>query len=214
MEFRPRAQEIYKHFKGNLYQVLAIAEHSETGEELVIYQAMYGDFKIYARELSMFISEVDREKYPDAAQKYRFELQGEQRDRDSSETEPAAEKKPAKDGIRIADLLNAAGRNYAVWRPDGKGTQDREAQETVQTETAQQGSDQLDPLVLEFLDAESYTQKINILTALHPRITNEMITTLAICSNVEIEGEDVEQRYHELRQCLQTKDRYEIKRPY
>lgn len=66
----------YRHFKGKEYKVLHIAEHTETGDKLVIYQALYNDFKIYARPYEMFASKVDRLKYPNVSQEYRFEFIG------------------------------------------------------------------------------------------------------------------------------------------
>ena len=69
----PQHGEIWRHFKGNLYRIEIVAEHTETGEMLVIYQALYGTYGIYARPLAMFLSAVDRAKYQNAPQKHRCE---------------------------------------------------------------------------------------------------------------------------------------------
>ena len=66
---------VYRHFKGGYYLVEDVAIHSETGEELVIYRQLYGEGLLLARPKEMFLEEVDRAKYPDVQQRYRFELQ-------------------------------------------------------------------------------------------------------------------------------------------
>ena len=75
MDLRLQPGDIVRHFKGNQYEILHIAQDSETMEKMVVYRALYGERGVWVRPLEMFLSPVDREKYPDCPQKYRFQLQ-------------------------------------------------------------------------------------------------------------------------------------------
>lgn len=204
MSFIPKPHEIYKHFKGNLYQVTAIAEHTETGETLVVYQAMYGDFKTYARPLSMFVSPVDREKYPEVTQEFRFELQGPESARQKAEHK--TESQPA--GRSAADDSAAVPKTSDTVSDFGR--QEVDSGQQIRTEAGEELN--LDPMLLDFLDSDSYEQRLHILAGLHHRITDDMITTMAIACDVEIDDGDIEERYESLKACLLTLERYECNR--
>lgn len=70
--------DVFRHFKGGLYQVVAVATHTETQEKLVVYQPLFdegyepGKKPVWVRPLDMFLSPVDKEKYPDAIQPFRL----------------------------------------------------------------------------------------------------------------------------------------------
>ena len=213
MTFIPKPHEIYKHFKGNLYQVVTIAEHSETGEQLVIYQALYGDFKTYARPLVMFTGEVDRQRYPEVTQRFRFELQGTDADRQIRETEAAGVEHPVSTQTTVTASQPAAQATPIVAQNIAAPATATAAQTTIApVSPAEDEEPALDPLVLEFLDADSYEEKLNILAGLHHRITNEMITTMAISCDIEVNDGEPEERYEELKNCLLTMEKFECNR--
>lgn len=67
--------QIYRHFKNRLYEIVECpVQHTETGEQMVVYRALYGSYGVFCRPLDMFMSKVDCHKYPDVQQEFRFEL--------------------------------------------------------------------------------------------------------------------------------------------
>ena len=202
---RPSPQEIYRHFKGNLYQIVTVAIHSETREEMVVYQALYGDYKVYVRPLDMFMSKVDRAKYPDVAQEYRFEKVTPTREASVQE-------------------LNKIISSAPVFQTEVKKSSLEEARESfrknpyepsqVMSKTADEEASELnmDPLVIKFLDADLAAEKNDILSKLRPIITNEMIDIMAMSMGVVVEKGDVCDRFNDLRTCLNAIEKFESSR--
>ena len=178
---KPRAFQVYKHFKGNYYLVLNIARHSETGEELVIYRPLFGEEKICARPLDMFMSEVDHEKYPDVRQKWRFALakapvkSGEVSMQSSEEEKATGEKKTAEEGKALEE-------------------------------------DKAPDFLDEFLDADTYEDKLDVFTGMWKTLTEDNIDNVAIVMDLELKGETLEEKYKEILSCLKMRAKYETSR--
>lgn len=213
MRHNPKPQEMYRHFKGDLYQIRCLAKHSETGEMLVVYQAMYGTFEIYARPLSMFMEEVDRVKYPSVVQRYRFELLETMEDDEDTVARPDSFAKEKAEKSEKPEKAEEPAKSKKAEEP-AKPEKAEEPAKLKKPETLEEPEEQLniDPLVLEFLDADSYGQRLSILDSLHNRITDDMINMMAVSADLEIKEGEVEDRYMELRNCLRTFEKYECNR--
>ena len=211
----PKPQEMYRHFKGNIYQIRCLAKHSETGEMMVVYQAMYDTFQIYVRPLAMFMDEVDHIKYPDVKQKYRFELLQDMdmpsavQTQDYEQSEIPVQEGPI--GQIEEPVQTAESTQTGIPIRTEVPIRTSDAKEQVQ-QLEQQEQLHIDPLVMEFLDADTYEQRLNILAALRHRITDDMISTMAAAVELEIKDGDVASRYEELKNCLLTFEKYECNR--
>ena len=189
----PRPNEIYRHFKGNCYRIMTLATETETRQTLVVYQALYGDYQMYARDLSMFMSPVDKEKYPDVKQQWRFELV----------TFEASQQSPTPYMGQTQQVTTSQAdqaKEYTISAAEQK--QESSAQESLQ----------VDPMVMKYLDADTYEDKLQILVAMRERLTDEMINTMSIAVDVEIPPGEINDRYEQLKYCLVTRERFECNR--
>lgn len=185
----PQSGELYRHFKDKLYQVITVAKHSETGEILVVYQALYGDFAVYARPLAMFTSEVDHKKYPGVTQRYRFEKV--EREQLAKPTAEQRQEKQASAETAASTQVNASmeQKNSGVEKEGG-----------------------VNPKLMEFLDTEDFEEKYNILVSMRDCITDRLINDMAVVLDVVIPEGDLDDRYEALKTCVRTRQRYETTR--
>ena len=247
----PLPGEKYLHFKKKLYQIIAVAKHSETMEPYVVYQALYGDFGVYIRPYDMFVSEVDHEKYPEVTQKYRFqyvdletmsqkeekvststmcqkeELVSTSVENDNKAIEKTVAASPEDDKIVGNSVLKAekatesTEADKAVDELVQKVAKAAEAigdswnrkperEETVsECEPGDDASEQINPWLLRFLDAETMEEKYQIVCDIKNDITDRLIDDLAVVVDVVIPEGKLSERYDQLKYCIRTRQKYE-----
>ena len=196
---KPLPGEKYLHFKNKLYQVIAVAKHSETMEPYVVYQALYGDFGVYIRPYDMFVSEVDHEKYPKVTQKYRFAYVDHTKN-ETIRTERAEHKKiPVNQNVEQQE--NVPDVTAAV------STAELQEQNMVQRESDVE--EQINPWLLRFLDTDTMEEKYQIVCDIKNDITDRLIDDLAVAVDVVIPEGKLSDRYEQLKYCIRTRQKYE-----
>lgn len=226
MRDNPKPYEIYRHFKGNTYQILAIAKDSEDGHLIVVYQALYGSYEIYARDLVQFMSPVDRIKYPEAEAQYRFtkvdSAQPTVNDKNGhsysqSDTKTDTGNSDSRSNSK-ANTVHSEGRSDVKVNAEYQSNQSDEKTNTGhqddQSDIKVDADYQMDPQVEAFLDADSYEEKLNILAGLHRRITDDMLQIMALTMDIELNPGSTQERYNELKNCLLTRDKFEADRRF
>lgn len=207
MRKKPAAGEFYRHFKGELYQVKTLARDSETQKELVVYQAMYEPFDCWVRPLTAFLSEVDREKYPDVRQQYRFEKAVLQetvcRNEKNADMidELQSERGTAKELCSEGERTALSDRELVKALKSGQPERYLRGRET-EADIAQRG-------LLLLLDASAYQEKRQIFAGLKQYLDQRMLNNIAVALDIVLEDGSMEEQYESVMRCLEAFEHYE-----
>lgn len=182
-----RPGEFYRHFKNKLYQIVAVARHSETGESMVVYQALYGDYGVYVRPYDMFTSEVDHEKYPEVTQQWRFE-------RVEPEQNAAG---------MAAGCGQAAVENGQVAAGTGQVAGNRQDSRRYYADRTP------DPAFLQFLDTEDFDLRMECLKALEERVTQQELDSIYLVLDMKPEQGSLQEQLYAVRRFLTMQKRYD-----
>lgn len=227
MDRIPKPGEFYRHFKNKMYQIMAVAVHSETGEKLVIYQALYGDYGIYARPLDSFLSPVDREKYPDARQEFRFERtepgreekekepgedvrkQNPQEEMPEQSVETKASEQNFQDGCAGVQADSQSRRNCGL---AGRGVVCAEKDGGWGFSPIEPVPDQPNPLLIEFLDAENTEDQLAVLRRMEGCVGKRELDSVCVYLDISTRYGSLEEQIEGIRRYLKLQMHYDASR--
>lgn len=196
--------KFYRHFKGGLYQVMNIARHSETGEELVIYQALYGTFDVYARPLESFLEMLSPDKYPDRIQQHRFE-------------ELSREEIAVIYGNELKEQLTAkygnkeksSGLNLGLSGEGKDSVMSAPVKSNIYSEAIAAG---VSPVLIMFLEAETADKKLEVIKNNYLSIDEKTLTNIEVSLDIIGNEGTLDDRIRYITDNLRTKAQYENNR--
>lgn len=154
------AGDIYRHFQGSLYQIVAVGKHVETLEEYIVYQELYGESQIYIQKLQDFFAVLDKEKYPETEQKYCF-------------------KKVEKDTLPIDTFMEQ--------KDDKDGMQ----------------------MLMEFLDAETCKEKMEIFMKMREKLDGKLLMNIAVSLDLVVDEKNMEDSCQIIMKNLEQRSKFE-----
>lgn len=218
----PAAGEFYRHFKGNLYQVIGLANDAGTMQKVVVYRALSKEGAWYVRSLEEFLSPVDREKYPDAAAEYRFEqvvpeqvfgkpdVSGEVQE--AQKMSDFAEKAAEGADVEMREIKTSrfVFRDGTEEERDLREEQKEKERREREIDWDNPEAEKVRPELLRFLDAETPAEKLVVLREIRGKLDGELMTSIELSIDLMPDDkETLERRLSLVEKNLEKRVRYE-----
>lgn len=198
----PKPGEFYRDIENRLYQIITMAKHTETGEELVVYQALYGVYPIAAAPLLLFNRRVDETAHPRAEQEYWFEpvkfLAGKRAGNKDFLPEEEPEEYFDEEGDTFEDVSFE------------ELSEDESPQSSV-TESERNGSTAIEWLE-KFLDAESYEKQLEVLAQMRGKVGKRELDSICLVLGIPASLGDEDSQILNIKKHLETRMRYDNRR--
>ena len=227
MEYEMKAGDIYRHFKGNRYEIVAVAEDCEDGSPQVVYKALYPPYKIYVRPYFDFVEELDRNKYPRAEQKHRFEkeektagerkyfgnLPGLGEDVKAGKTILPNQTEKIKSGVEQSESEQSKPEQLKNDFINAEQTKPEPEKTDRYTESGRISVERkVDQKLLLFLNGNTFEEQIAVLKEMRGKITDEMFAVMFASLDFPMPNGDEEARYSALMKRLETMHEFDGKR--
>ncbi len=216
MDKTPRPGDLYRHDSNKIVQIIAVATYAETNEQLVVYQEMSGSFHIYAKPLTEFIRETDRENHLQAVHDYKTETEKLSQDQPAQTVNTRTWTPSETKRAFRQDIAETSGTEAAYSKKRSRQIEEREHRRGLfrKPEKRQSAKDELhaNPNLMKFLDASTYEEKYQVLVDIQEEMTDRLIDDIAVVLDVVIPEGSLNDRYSQLQNILLTRQKYESNR--